>query len=369
MSKAIAVATFDYASVDADTKGKLVYFAGRIKKVGESHVRTILEIGEHLSGARDLLSRKGGGDGTWRAWLEAEIGISHQTAANYINAFNRFPSECQIICHSSPTAVYLLSAPEAPEGAAKEAEKQASKGQKITVARAKEILAKFKEVAPKKPPKPAPAAAPEAPAETTPEAGPCPKGGEHDYDEDGDCTKCFDQRDVPDPNPAPPKSATSIPGFDADAIGAEVKAEDAAKAAKVPPADGWGVPIQKHAAKAFEVAPQFDEMLRLLKQVRTIYAKVAAADGGQYLQRPGISRSIKDVWRNEGIENAIKAIEDCKPTFTVCPYEYHAKAFPESKHKHDKKCQLCQGMNWSRPLGKQEIDPKVVEMIKEAFGV
>lgn len=168
---------------------------------------------------------------------------------------------------------------------------------------------------------------------------------------------------------ADPKPASSIPGFDADALEAEAQANKKARAAAAPQVDGWGVPIQSHAAEAFEAAPQFDEILKLLKQARTLYAKVAAAPGGEFLQRPGVSRSIKDAWRNEGLENAIAAVEDCKPTYTVCPREYHAKAFPESKHKHDKGCELCRGLNWSRPLGKQEVDPKVVETIKEAFSV
>ena len=45
------------------------------------------------------------------------------------------------------------------------------------------------------------------------------------------------------------------------------------------------------------------------------------------------------------------------------------EAVPESKHKHDKKCQLCHGLNWSRDLGKQEVTEKVVSFIKEKFGV
>ena len=163
-----------------------------------------------------------------------------------------------------------------------------------------------------------------------------------------------------EPEIGEPKSS-----FDVEAI----EAETAKKKAKAPRVDGWGVPIQEHAAEAFEACPDFDELLTLLRKAKMLYADLAEKPGGAYLQSPGVSRNIKDRWRNDGIENAIKALEDAKPTYTVCPYEYHGAAIPESKHKHDKKCQLCHGLNWTRELGKQEKSEKVVEFIKEQFDV
>lgn len=133
--------------------------------------------------------------------------------------------------------------------------------------------------------------------------------------------------------------------------------------------DGWGVPIQDHAAKAFEAAPLFDELLSLLRKADKLYSDLADMDGGEYLRRAGVSVNARDRWKHTGIKDAINAVQDSKPTYTVCPYEHHAEAFPESKHKHGKDCVLCHGLNWSRPLGKSEISDQVIAKVKEAYGV
>lgn len=136
------------------------------------------------------------------------------------------------------------------------------------------------------------------------------------------------------------------------------------------PVDGWGVPIQPHAAAAFEAAAEFDDMLREARKLSRRYAKLAEHPGGAYLLRPGISINARDSYKHAGLVDFIHALEDCKPTYTVCPYAYYAQAFPEGNQQpHGKDCVLCHGLGWSRALGKSEADPKVIETIKEAFGV
>lgn len=167
----------------------------------------------------------------------------------------------------------------------------------------------------------------------------------------------------------PPKMTGGI-HFDS----AECEAANEYYAAQEPsaeesPRDDWGIPIQPHAAEAFEAAPLFDEVLKLLRKADRLYSQIAARPGGEYLRRPGVSIHRNDRWKHLGLKNAILAVTDAKPTYTVCPFEYHAQAFPESNHKHDEKCQLCAGLNWSRQLGKEEIDAKVIAVIKEAFSV
>ncbi len=136
------------------------------------------------------------------------------------------------------------------------------------------------------------------------------------------------------------------------------------------PVDGWGVPIQPHAAAAFEAAAEFDDMLREARKLSRRYAKLAEHPGGAYLLRPGISINGRDSYKHAGLVDFIHALEDCKPTYTVCPYAYYAQAFPEGNQQpHGKDCVLCHGLGWSRALGKSEADPKVIETIKEAFGV
>lgn len=137
------------------------------------------------------------------------------------------------------------------------------------------------------------------------------------------------------------------------------------------PVDGWGVPIQPHAAAAFDpkLLALHDEMLACLKRADKIWSQLADTPSGAYMLRPGVSINGRTRYKNPAIQTAIMAAQDVRPTYTVCPRAYHAAAFPESNHKHDETCVLCHGLGWSRALGKDEVDPKVVATIKEAFGV
>lgn len=221
MAKTELVA-FDYSKVDADTKGKLIALAGAIGRDKKSGAKVMLSLGESISTAHELLA-KGGKDGMFSEWVERECGFERTTAYNYLWAFKRF-SNCSTIEQFSPTSMYLLSAPESPNAASAEAEKRAGKGEKITVAKAKEILSRFKTPKTGSAPR---SAAPTTQAETrkpsldavvnasvSPPAagsaavieGPCLKGGEHDFDDDGDCKKCKEPnygKDQPAPVAAP----------------------------------------------------------------------------------------------------------------------------------------------------------------------
>lgn len=206
MAKTELVA-FDYSKVDADTKGKLIALAGAIGRDKKSGAKVMLSLGESISTAHELLA-KGGKDGMFSEWVERECGFERTTAYNYLWAFKRF-SNCSTIEQFSPTSMYLLSAPESPKAASAEAEKRAGKGEKITVAKAKEILSRFK--TPKQSSAPR-SAAPTTQAETrkpsldavvnastsTPATGsaalsddPIGDACEHERDEEGDaCRKC-----------------------------------------------------------------------------------------------------------------------------------------------------------------------------------
>lgn len=135
--------------------------------------------------------------------------------------------------------------------------------------------------------------------------------------------------------------------------------------------DGWGIPIQPHAAEAFEAVPLFDELLTLLRKADRLYSKIAGLPGGAYLLRPGISVNSRERYLHKGIKDALLAVHDCKPTYTVCPRAYHLAAFPDCQDKtpHGPNCNLCHGLNWTRPLTKQETHPECVAKAKEAFGV
>lgn len=142
VSKALTTA-FDYKAVKEETKGKLIYLAGQIKKEAASHTRTGIAIGESVAKAHALLAGDGR-DGQFKGWVEAECGFSIRTAYNYMQAWQTF-GESEAIEQYEPTAMYTLSGPKVPPAAVKEAEKLAKKGERITADLADEIVGKFRE--------------------------------------------------------------------------------------------------------------------------------------------------------------------------------------------------------------------------------
>ena len=144
---AVSVLAFDYAELLPDQKGKLISLAGQIRKGRQHYIAAVFEVGEAIATAHSILSDHH--KGTFAKWVEGECGIEERTAYNYMHAWQTFGAEGEKITIPA-TAMYLLSAPEAPEKAAKEAIKLADKGERITVARAKELLEKFRPTTPQK---------------------------------------------------------------------------------------------------------------------------------------------------------------------------------------------------------------------------
>lgn len=146
MAKAELIASFDYESVEKESKGKLIALAGQIKRHGNDLIKSVVEIGEAIHLANDLLSV--GRAGQFKAWVESETGLSSTTAYEWMAVYRRslnFP----IIGKFPPTVAYLLSPESVPDAAIKDFEKQVDKGTRPTVAAAKATLARFKDVADK----------------------------------------------------------------------------------------------------------------------------------------------------------------------------------------------------------------------------
>jgi hypothetical protein len=141
VSKAVAVVTFDYEGIDKDTKGKLTYLAGQIRKSAKGHITHALEMGEHIHEANDALAHAGC-EGRFSEWVKAECGFSRKTAYNYMNAFARFGGNCESLTQFTAEAVYLLAGDDVPEGAIKEALKMADKGERIGLETAKATVEK-----------------------------------------------------------------------------------------------------------------------------------------------------------------------------------------------------------------------------------
>lgn len=209
MSKTLI--TFDYAGIDKDTKSKLVSLAGDFNRAMREHANAGMAAGKAASQAHELLAGEGK-EGSFAGYAEGVLGVSRQTAYNYMWAWDRF-GKCKSLLHFSAEAMYALASPKAPPQAAKEAEKLADKGERVNIAKAKELLDKFREAGTRaakagnkstksdvKTPeaRPESAAAPvdagsDGPAAPPKLVGPCPHGGEHTYDEEA-CTRCHDPK-------------------------------------------------------------------------------------------------------------------------------------------------------------------------------
>jgi hypothetical protein len=111
------------------------------------------EIGEHLSGVRDRLSRNSSGDGTWLAWLEREFPHwgSQRTAYNYIGIFKfvqRHGGRVATFANSVDlSAVYLLAAPSTPEEARTEVAERIEHGEELTRQGVKDAIGRHRDPA------------------------------------------------------------------------------------------------------------------------------------------------------------------------------------------------------------------------------
>src|SRR5262249_36231140 len=119
--------------------------------------------------------------------------------------------------------------------------------------------------------------------------------------------------------------------------------EQAVAAAKPEPApdekpwvDDWGIAITQDAVKAFQAQELFDALLKQLRACRQLYKELANHPGGAYLTRPGVSINARDSWKHAGLETCILNVQDCRPTYTVCPYAYSGA----ENYKHGKDCTL-----------------------------
>jgi len=138
-------APFEYLGItDPKQKAALVDATRALRNRIERATQNIIEIGKRLTEVKEML-----GHGKFLPWLEKEFGMSDQTAQNFMNVFKRFGQIPNGLEFQSK-ALYLLASPSTPDEAREEAVELASKGEKITHKKAKEIKEKHaprKEVA------------------------------------------------------------------------------------------------------------------------------------------------------------------------------------------------------------------------------
>jgi hypothetical protein len=171
MATEISQASFDYTEFDKESKSKLICCAGQVARHKGAMIKNALALGEAITAAHEVLATAGK-EGRFGEWVDAECDFGRRSAYNYMNAWERF-GNCATVAQFNDGAMYALAEPKAPPEAAKEAEKLATKGIRITLDKAKELLAKFK-------PKPPKAAPEDNPADDVQEPEPEPTTPEND---------------------------------------------------------------------------------------------------------------------------------------------------------------------------------------------
>ena len=104
-----AVTPFDYAGVPAEKVQDVRDASARIKIRMSRTAQDIIEIGRDLIAVKALL-----GHGHYLQWLDAEFGMTDQSARNFTNVTERF-GKSKTILDFTPTVLYALAAPSTPE--------------------------------------------------------------------------------------------------------------------------------------------------------------------------------------------------------------------------------------------------------------
>ena len=128
---------FDYNSLDAEISQFVQQQTGEIRVLMKRTAQGIIEVGHKLIEVKKRL-----GHGYYLAWLEAEFGWSHPTAARFMQVANSFSKNRQID-NFAPSALYELAAPSTPKAAREEALARAESGESITYTDAKAIKQKY----------------------------------------------------------------------------------------------------------------------------------------------------------------------------------------------------------------------------------
>lgn len=140
---AIVDAAFNYSSLPIDKAASARAAAERIRGRMQLAAESIIEVGREL-----IEQKKALGHGNFLPWIEAEFGMSADTAHNYMRVTNVYGDKFGTVRNLAPTALYALAAPSTPPEVREQVEERASKGEKVTAAeveRLKKQLAKVKQ--------------------------------------------------------------------------------------------------------------------------------------------------------------------------------------------------------------------------------
>lgn len=136
---------FDYSGIDAETRALCIERVDEIRSRLKTVTVSMIEIGERLAEVKGKLKH-----GQFGAWLQAEFALSESTAQRFMNVYAKSVTVTDLeknLHQFAPAALYMLTAKSTPKKAVEAAVKRASKGERITVATARQIKATFDMVA------------------------------------------------------------------------------------------------------------------------------------------------------------------------------------------------------------------------------
>lgn len=131
------------ATIPFDPNAVVEEYAVAIDKAKCQGIELIFEIGRNLKSAHDQLAHHG--DGTFVRWVESRCGISKRTAFRYLAICEAFDGQdCAKLAQTSTAeALEYLARDSSPEEAVEDAMKVVDNGERLTLAKAKELVGKY----------------------------------------------------------------------------------------------------------------------------------------------------------------------------------------------------------------------------------
>jgi len=120
---------FDYDRVDATAATEARQAAERIKLRLRRSAEDIIAIGLDLIAVKESI-----GHGNFLPWIEAEFGMSANTARNFMRVGETYAGKSANVAHLDATALYELAAPKTPIEVREEVEKMIEAGEVVTKA-------------------------------------------------------------------------------------------------------------------------------------------------------------------------------------------------------------------------------------------
>ncbi|GIV73560.1 DUF3102 domain-containing protein [Caldilinea sp.] len=128
---------WDYSQLGQDAEEVICHAIG-IKRNERKASEAIIEAGRHLLAVKARLSH-----GQWLDWLAVEFGMSDRTAQRMMAVAERFGGKSDNLSNLSASVLYLLAADSTPEEA-REAVLEAAAERRVSVAEARQMVAKHR---------------------------------------------------------------------------------------------------------------------------------------------------------------------------------------------------------------------------------